>query len=211
MKPRLTASASQAAPALPHGAAPLAAATGVLQVNRRLAAEDQEDPSKADPASPHAQFPPAELCSKCRRVGPSSARPCMRVCNLAAPRGSPSCPQPGPTGKGAPASPGPFKADRPLTSRAHHLALRRQGEGAGNSKDEAVQWEEEEVYRFLLDFYSGQQPARAVAAAAAGGGGSRPAGWADAGLLLCVVAACVYGVLRRSGQYAMRKSSSRLL
>ncbi|KAL4441288.1 hypothetical protein ABPG77_011525 [Micractinium sp. CCAP 211/92] len=126
-------------------------------VNRRLRAEDREDPSKADPASQHAQFPPAELCSKCRK-----------------------------------------------------------GEGVGDTKDEEIPWDEEEVYRFLLDFYSGKAPAAAAASSGgggggSGGGGSRPSGWTDAGLLLCVVAACVYGVLRQSGQYSIRKSSSRLL
>ncbi|KAL4452309.1 hypothetical protein ABPG75_007971 [Micractinium tetrahymenae] len=122
-------------------------------VNRRLGAEDRAEPAKADPASPHTQFPPVELCSTCRR-----------------------------------------------------------GEEAGDSKDEAVPWDEEQVYRFLLEFYSGKaQAQQAAAAGGGGGGGSRPAGWADAGLLLCVVAACVYGVLRKSGQYSIRKSSSRLL
>lgn len=86
----------------------------------------------------------------------------------------------------------------------------------GDTKDEEIPWDEEEVYRFLLDFYSGKAPAAAAASSGgggggSGGGGSRPSGWTDAGLLLCVVAACVYGVLRQSGQYSIRKSSSRLL
>ena len=88
----------------------------------------------------------------------------------------------------------------------------RKGEGVGDSQEEDIPWDEGEVYRFLLDYYSGQAQAQAAAAGGGGGGGgSRTAGWADAGLLLCVVAVCVYGVLRQSGQYSIRKSSSRLL
>lgn len=43
------------------------------------------------------------------------------------------------------------------------------------------------------------------------GGGSRQAGWGDAALLVGAVAGCMYAVLRKSGQYALRKSESRLL
>lgn len=86
----------------------------------------------------------------------------------------------------------------------------RKAEGEGASKDEAVPWDEEEVYKFLLSYYSGEQPA-AGKGSNSSGGGSRRASWSDAGLLMCVVAACVYGVLRRSGQYALRKSDSRIL
>lgn len=99
-------------------------------------------------------------------------------------------------------------------SRASQIARCRKGEGVGDTKDEEIPWDEEEVYRFLLDFYSGKAPAAAAASGGgggSGGGGSRPSGWTDAGVLLCVIAACVYGVLRKSGQYSIRKSSSRLL
>lgn len=128
-------------------------------VNRRLAAEEEADASKGDPASPHEQFPPATLCPKCRKA-----------------------------------------------------------EGQGPSKDEAVPWDEEEVYKFLLTHYSGKQAQQegnafvnGSSGGGSGGGRSKRAGWSDAALVLGAVAACLYGVLRRSGQYALRKSESRTM
>ncbi|KAI7845151.1 hypothetical protein COHA_001196 [Chlorella ohadii] len=118
-------------------------------VNRRLAAEEDEDPTKGDPAAPHVQFPPASLCPQCRRAE----------------------------------------------------------EGAAAS-DEAVPWDEEAVYRFLLAYYSGEA---LPDAAPASGLRSRRSSWSDAGLLVLVVAACVYALLRRSGQYALKKVHSRSL
>jgi hypothetical protein len=90
----------------------------------------------------------------------------------------------------------------------------RKAEGQGAAKDEAVPWDEDEVYTFLLKWYSGEHPTTDAASKAGGGGGgssSRAAGWGDAALLAGVVAGCVYAVLRRSAQYALRKSESRLL
>lgn len=57
-----------------HSSPSLSSPPSSRQVNRRLRAEDREDPSKADPASQHAQFPPAELCSKCRCPGRDGGR-----------------------------------------------------------------------------------------------------------------------------------------
>lgn len=64
------------------------------------------------------------------------------------------------------------------------------------------------MYAFLLSHYSGR-------AQEAGGGGlglrARHSGWGDAALVVGLVAGCVYTALRRSAQYALRKSESRNL
>lgn len=119
-------------------------------VNRRLAAEEAADSSRGDPASPHVQFPPTSLCSKCRKA-----------------------------------------------------------EGQGGAQEEAVPWDEDAVYDFLLSYYSGKQ--LAAAGTAGGGPRGRHSSWGDAALVALLVACCVYAALRRSGQYALRKSGSRSL
>lgn len=69
-------------------------------------------------------------------------------------------------------------------------------------------WQDDAVYAFLQDFYSGQA---AAVDAATGGLRGRWSSWGDAGLVVVLVGACLYAVLRRSGQYALKKSSSRIL
>lgn len=95
----------------------------------------------------------------------------------------------------------------PPTLQPPSPPCRRAEEGAAAS-DEAVPWDEEAVYRFLLAYYSGEAPPDA---APASGLRSRRSSWSDAGLLVLVVAACVYALLRRSGQYALKKVHSRSL
>jgi uncharacterized membrane protein len=63
------------------------------------------------------------------------------------------------------------------------------------------------VYRFLLAYYSGE----AGQGASGAGLRARHSTWGDAALLVVLVAACVYAVLQRSAQYALRKSESRSL
>ncbi|PRW57447.1 Sulfhydryl oxidase 1 [Chlorella sorokiniana] len=84
---------------------------------------------------------------------------------------------------------------------------RRAEEGAA-AADEAVPWDEDAVHAFLLSYYSGEAP---LDAAPATGLRSRRSSWSDAGLVVVLVAACVYAVLRRSGQYALKKVHSRSL
>lgn len=74
--------------------------------------------------------------------------------------------------------------------------------------DEEVPWDEEEVYRFMLAFYSGEQ---AQPDSPAAGLRSRRSSWADAGFVVLLVAGGVYMALHRSAQYRMHKSSSRSL
>ena len=50
----------------------------------------------------------------------------------------------------------------------------RKADGQGPAKDEAVPWDEEEIYAFLLDYYSGEPPAAA-------GGGGWVGGWGVGG------------------------------
>lgn len=79
----------------------------------------------------------------------------------------------------------------------------------GQGPDEAgVQWDEDEVFKFLSAYYSGEPP---LDAAPSTGLRSRRSSWGDAGLVVLLVAACVYGVLRRSGQYGLKKVHSRNL
>ena len=89
----------------------------------------------------------------------------------------------------------------------------RQAEGQGASKDEAVPWDEDAIYTFLLSFYSGQPAASGVAGGALvnGAAGRKRSSWMDAGLVLALVAALVYATLRGSAQYALKKSDSRSL
>jgi thiol oxidase len=68
-------------------------------------------------------------------------------------------------------------------------------------------WDEDAVYGFLQRYYGVVGEAGAARLKAA----SRRGGWGDAALVCAAVAAAVYGVLRNSGQYALRKSGSRLL
>lgn len=82
----------------------------------------------------------------------------------------------------------------------------RSGEATGEGNEEVVPWQEDEVYTFLLSYYSGEQQKES-----GGGVRARHSGWSDAALLVALVAGCVYAVLRRSGQYALRKSDSRIL
>lgn len=74
--------------------------------------------------------------------------------------------------------------------------------------DEAIQWDEDAVYRFLLNYYSGQQ---LEAEAGPAGLQARHTSWADVALVAGLVAGCLYIVLRRSGQYSLRKTVSRSL
>ena len=85
----------------------------------------------------------------------------------------------------------------------------RQAEGQGASKEEAVPWDEDAVYTFLLSFYSGQPAAGGILVN--GAAGRARTSWMDAGLVLALVAALVYATLRGSAQYALKKSDSRSL
>jgi hypothetical protein len=64
------------------------------------------------------------------------------------------------------------------------------------------------VYRFLLAYYSGEG---SIAGSKGGSLHARHSGWGDAALLAALVAGCVYGVLRHSSQYGLRKAESRIL
>ena len=86
--------------------------------------------------------------------------------------------------------------------------MRRQGEPGADGSEEGVAWDEDAVYRFLLAYYSGEAP---LDAAPASGLRSRRSSWGDAGLVVLLVAGCVYALLRRSGQYAMKRVHSRNL
>lgn len=79
---------------------------------------------------------------------------------------------------------------------------------AGQGGDEGGEWDEDVAYAFLLSYYSGEQP---LDAAPSAGLRSRRSSWADAGLVVLAVAGCVYAVLRRSGNYALRRVHSRTL
>lgn len=87
---------------------------------------------------------------------------------------------------------------------------RRPGAAAGDDGPEA--WDEDAVLAFLTGYYSATAPEAALRAAAAGGAAAARSSWTDAGLLVALVGACLYAVLRKSGQYALsRKASFRTL
>lgn len=80
------------------------------------------------------------------------------------------------------------------------MSCRRDG---GSSDDgSTIAWDEDEVYALLTAFYGSVD-------AAPRGLRARRSSWGDAGVVVALVGACLYALLRRSGQYALRKASSR--
>ena len=61
------------------------------------------------------------------------------------------------------------------------------------------------MHAFLQAYYGSAASVDAVP----GGLRARRSSWADAGLVVALVGACLYALLRRSGQYALKKSASR--